>query len=64
MSDPHKITCYPVGNGDTTQIVLSNGRRVLLDYCHRQNGEDSETPEIDLNARLKEELKQAKRDYF
>ena len=64
MSDPHKILCYPVGNGDTTQIILSNGRRILLDYCHRQNGEDSETPEIDLKGRLQEELKNARRDYF
>lgn len=64
MSDPHQIICYPVGNGDTTQIVLSNGRRILLDYCHRQNGENSETPEINLNARLKEELQQAERDYL
>jgi hypothetical protein len=64
MSDSHQIICYPVGNGDTTQIALSNEGRILLDYCHRQNGEDSETPEIDLNARLKEELQQAERDYF
>lgn len=64
MSDPHKILCYPVGNGDTTQIILSNGRRILLDYCHRQNGEDRETPEIDLKGRLQEELKNARRDYF
>lgn len=64
MSDPHKILCYPVGNGDTTQIILSNGRRILLDYSHRQNGEDRETPEIDLKGRLQEELKNARRDYF
>jgi hypothetical protein len=64
MSDIHKITCYPVGNGDTTQISLSNGRRILLDFCHREKAEDTETPEIDLKARLKEELKKAERDYF
>jgi len=64
MSDTHKIISYPIGNGDTTQIALSKGRRILLDYCHRQNGEETETPEIDLDARLKEELKKADRDYF
>lgn len=64
MSAPHKIACYPVGNGDTTQIILSNGRRILLDYCHRKKGEETESPEIDLKERLKQELKNAERDYF
>ena len=25
MADVHKVVFYPVGNGDTTQIVLSGG---------------------------------------
>ena len=64
MADVHKVTFYPVGNGDSTQIVLSQGRRVLFDFCHRGNAEDAETPAIDLKARLKDELKAADRDYF
>lgn len=64
MTTVHKVLFYPVGNGDTSQIVLSGGRRVLFDYCHRTNGEDPETPQIDLDSRLKEELKGANRDYF
>src|ERR1700694_5086355 len=64
MAAVHTITFYPVGNGDTEQIVLANERRVLFDFCHRQKGEGEETPEIDLKARLKEELKAAKRDSF
>ncbi|MFA1765712.1 hypothetical protein QT929_005915 [Xanthomonas campestris pv. campestris] len=60
----HQVIFYPVGNGDTTQIVLSKGRRVLFDFCHRDKAEDADTPEIDLKARLKEDLKAAKRDYF
>lgn len=64
MADTHQVVFYPVGNGDTTQIVLSKGRRVLFDFCHREKAEDDDTPEIDLKARLKEDLKSAARDYF
>ncbi|MBS0166217.1 MAG: hypothetical protein JSR29_09055 [Nitrospira sp.] len=64
MADIHRIKCYPVGNGDTTQIILSGGKRLLLDFCHREKSGDEDTPEIDLKAQLKAELKEAKRDYF
>lgn len=64
VADVHQVSFYPVGNGDTTQIVLSGGRRVLFDFCHRNKAEDSDTPEIDLKARLKDDLKKAGRDYF
>lgn len=64
MAIAHKVLFYPVGNGDTSQIVLSSGRRILFDYCHRLNGEDKNTPHIDLSATLKEELNKAKRDSF
>lgn len=64
MADTHQVIFYPVGNGDTTQIVLSKGRRVLFDFCHRDKGEDTDTSEIDLKARLREDLKDADRDYF
>lgn len=64
MSETHLVSFYPVGNGDTTQIVLSKGRRILFDFCHREKAEDSDTPEIDLKAHLKDDLKKAERDYF
>ena len=64
MSEIHQVIFYPVGNGDTTQIILSAGRRVLFDFCHREGAEDNDTPEIDLKARLKEDLKAVGRDYF
>lgn len=64
MAIVHKVIFYPVGNGDTSQVILANGRRVLFDFCHRAKAEDASTPEIDLKKRLKEELKDAKRDYF
>lgn len=64
MTDKHQVVFYPVGNGDTSQIILTGGRRVLFDFCHRKKAADPATPEIDLKRRLKEELATAKRDYF
>lgn len=64
MPEKHHIHFYPVGNGDTSQVVLSQGRRVLFDFCHRKNAGSADTPEIDLKTRLKDELAAATRDYF
>jgi hypothetical protein len=64
MPEKHQVVFYPVGNGDTSQVVLAHGRRVLFDFCHRANAENTDTPEIDLKKRLREELKAAGRDYF
>lgn len=60
----HKVIFYPVGRGDSSQIVLANGRRILMDFRHLEKGTDASTPEIDLAKRLREELATAKRDYF
>lgn len=60
----HRIIFYPVGNGDTSQIILENGKRILMDYRHRSKTEEGEGPEINLKARLKRELKDAGRDSF
>lgn len=60
----HKIIFYPVGNGDTSQIVLENGKRILMDYRHQKKTENGEGPEINLKARLTQELKDAGRDSF
>ena len=60
----HTVKFYPVANGDTSQIVLSNGRRVLMDFCHREKGEDPDSPEIDLKRQLRDELEAVDRDYF
>jgi len=60
----HKVIFYPVQNGDTNQIILSNGKRLLFDFRHLKNGENEETPVIDLKSRLEDELINAKRDYF
>ena len=50
MSNSHRIIFYPVGNGDTSQIILENGKRILMDYRHRKKTEEGEGPEI--NRRL------------
>lgn len=64
MADLHTVAFYPVNNGDTTQIVLNNGRRILFDFRQCTNADDSTTPEINLKAQLKSELDKANRDYF
>lgn len=64
MGTKHQVTFYPVGNGDTTQLIMAGGRRVLFDFCHREKGEDADAPEIDLKKQLKDELAAAERDYF
>jgi hypothetical protein len=60
----HKLTFYPVGNGDTSQLVLSNGKRILFDYHHLKKTESGEGPEINLAERLREELQEVDRDYY
>lgn len=64
MAGKHQIIFYPVGNGDTSQVVLNHGRRILFDFCHRKKADSADTPEIDLKKRLKEELNAARRNYF
>lgn len=64
MPAAHTITFYPVGNGDTCQILLAGGKRIIFDYCHRGVAEADDDPRIDLKKHLQEELKAAKRDYF
>lgn len=60
----HQVTFYNVGNGDTSQIVLANGRRILMDYHHVACAEEGNRPEIDLYTALRTELGVAKRNYF
>lgn len=64
MPVKHVVKFYPVGNGDTTQIILANGARILFDFCHRTNSESVEAPEIDLKSALKSELAAAGKDHF
>lgn len=60
----HKVIFYPVGNGDTSQIVLDNGKRILFDFRHQKKTETGAEPEINLKEKLRNELEDSKRDYF
>jgi len=62
--DMHQIIIYPVGNGDTSQIILENGARILFDFKHVKKTEKGEGPEINLKDRLKDELKKANKKSF
>lgn len=59
-----RVKFYPVGNGDCSQIVLANKKRLLFDFCHRRNAEDEDDPRIDLHATLSDELRAAGRKHF
>lgn len=61
----HKIKFYPVGNGDTSQIILTNKKRILMDFRHIKNAEsESEDGEINLKKSLKDELEKEGIDFF
>jgi hypothetical protein len=60
----HQVVFYPVGNGDTSQIVLENGKRILFDYRHRKESDTEGSTLFNLRKRLKQELAAAKRDFF
>lgn len=60
----HKISFYPVGNGDTSQIRTKGKLRILLDYRqHPSVGKDG-CAAIDLASELRKDLKEDNRDYF
>lgn len=52
----HKATFFPIGNADTCRIDLSGGQKLLFDYCHRKDPNDSNDKRIDLAAALKNDL--------
>jgi len=60
----HTIRFYPVGNGDTCQIILDNGRRILLDYRHKSRGVNEKIAEIDLKGTLQAELNAAQKNHI
>jgi hypothetical protein len=52
----HQITFYPVGNGDTSLITLSNNKHILLDYRQHANATDKDKPEFDISVALNKAL--------
>ena len=60
----HTVKFYPVGNGDGSQIILANGKRLLFDYCHRKEVQNPNDPRIDLKAVLRQELHEGNRNDY
>src|SRR5450631_935033 len=60
----HQVIFYPVGCGDTSQIILANGRRILMDFHHIADTEANNRPEINLAKQLREELEASDRDDY
>jgi hypothetical protein len=60
----HRVIFYPVGNGDTSQIILKNGTRFLFDYHHQKKSEEYGSNIFNLKKHLTDELQTAKRDYY
>lgn len=59
-----KLTCFPVGNGDSTRIDLASGKKVLVDYANYHDPNDPFEARIDLAKELRNDLRAANRDYF
>ena len=59
-----RVIFYPVGNGDTNQIILGNGTRFLFDYHHQKKSEEYGSNVFNLKKHLTDELQTAKRDYY
>jgi hypothetical protein len=60
----HKLTAFPLGNADTTRIDLANGKKLLIDYAHVSDPTNKDDKRIDLKKVLRQDLKDAKRDYY
>src|SRR3954447_2493848 len=56
-----RVTFYPVGNGDTSQIVLNNGKRLIFDYHHQKKSEEEGSTDFNLKKHLTDELSGAAR---
>lgn len=59
-----KLTCFPVGDGDSTRLDLASGKKVLVDYANYHNPDDPFEARIDLARELKNDLRSVGRDYF
>ena len=52
----NKIIFFPLGNADTTLILLANGKKILWDYANEKT-EDKDDKRCDLPAELKKYVK-------
>jgi hypothetical protein len=59
-----KLTFFPLGNADTCLIDLQNGKKILFDYAAMRNASDEDDKRIDLPAKLRADLKAAKKTAY
>jgi beta-lactamase superfamily II metal-dependent hydrolase len=52
----HQFKCYPLGNADTSLILLDNGKRILFDYANTKTDADDDK-RIDLPTELNKDVK-------
>jgi hypothetical protein len=64
----HKLTVFNLsfngGNADCSRIDLENGRKVLVDYAYETGAEDPDGLGVDLPAKLRQDLKDNRRNHF
>ncbi len=51
----HQIKCYPLGNADTSLVLLENGKRILFDFANTKT-EDEDDKRIDLPTELNKDV--------
>lgn len=60
----HKMTLFPLGNADCSRIDLEGGEKLLFDYAAVGCADDEDDLRADLPKELRDDLKDAKRDYY
>lgn len=59
-----QLTFYPLGNADCCAVDLASGKKLLFDFGDQANRDDPADKRIALAETLREDLRDAGRDYF
>ncbi|MDF0603936.1 hypothetical protein P1J78_24810 [Psychromarinibacter sp. C21-152] len=54
------ITSFPIGNADSTRLILADGQRLLFDFANMEKSKDSGI-QFDLQAAIVDDLRAAKK---
>lgn len=60
----HKVTFFHLGNADCSRIDLEGGEKILFDYAAMRCADDEDDLRADLPKELRDDLKNANRDYY
>ncbi|PAU93706.1 hypothetical protein CK503_11180 [Aliifodinibius salipaludis] len=52
----HNISCFPLGNADTSFIQLDNDKTILVDFANRGDQDDEDNKYSDLSKEIREKL--------